>query len=60
MATLPVVQDRKMKCAVAEEGIGFRNVPARRDLFTDGIGQFDEMLLVVRQAQLHVVGRIRR
>ena len=53
-------EHREMKCAIAEEGIGFRNVPARGDLFTDGIGKFDEIFLVFRQAQLHVVGRIRR
>ncbi len=51
-------EHREMKGAVAEEGIGFRNVPARSDLFTDGIGQFDEIFLVFGQTQLHVVRRI--
>ena len=49
-------EHRKMKGAIAEEGIGLRNVPARGDLFTDGIWQLDEIFLVFRQAQLHVVG----
>ena len=39
-------EHRKMKGAIAEEGIGLRNVPARGDLFTDGIGQLDEIFLV--------------
>ena len=60
-ATLPIDEHRKMECAIAKEGIGFRNVPARGDLFTDGIGQFDEMFLIVSaRTQLHVMGRIRR
>ena len=45
----------KVKCAIAEEGIGFRNVPARGDLFTDGVGEMFKMNAVGIEVQLHVI-----